>query len=92
MSPVRGYEAEPCHAATGVVGTGYHSAVAGLTPGLVLAIDGPAAVDWDALTAQICPALAARQLVARPVDMRGYFAAWPDILALTASAALPVMR
>ncbi|MFF5289349.1 class I mannose-6-phosphate isomerase [Paractinoplanes globisporus] len=89
MTPIRGYEAEPCHVVTAPVGTGYRSAVAGLDRGRVLAVDGPAAVDWDTVGAEIGEALAARELAAKPVDMREYFAAWPDIVALTASAALP---
>ena len=89
MSPVRGYQAEPCHAITGGVGVGYRAAVAGLSPGLVLAVDGPAAVDWDVVAAEICQALAARELTAKQLDMREHFAAWPDILELTTSAALP---
>ena len=89
MSPVRGYESEPCHAIPGVVGVGYSSAVAGLRPGLVLAVDGPAAVDWDALAAEIGHALAVRELAAKQVDMREQFAAWPQIVELTASAILP---
>ncbi len=89
MSPVRGYEPEPCHAITGAVGTGYRSAVAGLPPGLVLAVDGPAAVDWEVVASGICGALTARELSVRQIDMRGFFAPWPDILELTASAVLP---
>jgi mannose-6-phosphate isomerase class I len=89
MSPVRGYQAEPCHAITAVVGVGYRAAVAGLAPGLVLAVDGPAAVDWDVVAAEICQALAARELTAKQIDMREHFAAWPDILERTTSAALP---
>ncbi|MFF4829802.1 class I mannose-6-phosphate isomerase [Streptomyces sp. NPDC001312] len=88
MSPVRSYEADPCHVITGTVSSGYREAVAGLTPGQVLAIDGAAAVDWEALTAGICEALAARGLTAKQIDMRDHFAPWQDILALTASAVL----
>jgi len=89
MTPMRGYEAEPCHVVTAPVGTGYRSAVAGLDGGRVLAVDGPAAVDWDAVGAEICAALAARELAAKPVDMRECFAPWPEIVERTASAALP---
>jgi len=89
MSPVRGYEAEPCHAIAGTVGAGYRSAVAGLRPGLVLAVDGPSAVDWDVVVAGIGQALADLGRTAKQVDMREHFAPWPDILELTASAVLP---
>src|SRR5438445_598196 len=89
MPPVRAYEAEPCHHVTAAVGAGYRAAVAGLAPGLVLAVDGPAAVDWDAVAARILDALAGRELTAKQIDLREHFAAWPDILALTASAVLP---
>ena len=88
MSPVRGYEAEPCHAVTAVVGSGYQQAAAHLTQGQILAVDGPVAVDWDAVAAGICDALAAHELTAKQIDMRDHFAAWEDILALTASAVL----
>ena len=84
---VRRYEADPCHAITGVVGVGYRLAVAALTAGTVLAVDGPFA-DWDLIAAEICGALAAREIAVKQVDMREHFAAWPDIVALTASAEL----
>ena len=86
--PVRGYEAEPCHAVTGAVGTGYRAAAAALEPGLVLAVDGPAAVDWDRVVVGVCGALADRGLAIERVDVREHFAEWPDILKLTASALL----
>ncbi|MBG0850456.1 hypothetical protein I2W78_00935 [Streptomyces spinoverrucosus] len=88
MPPVRGYEAEPCHSITGEVGTGYQDAVAGLAPGLVLAVDGPVAVDWETVTAGIHEALAAHDIVAKQLDMREYSAPWEEILARTASAEL----
>ena len=86
LSPLRAYEAEPCHVVTAPVGSGYRSAVAGLGPGRVLAVDGPAAVDWDAVVAGICQALAP---TVKQVDVRECFAPWPEIVELTASAALP---
>jgi len=89
LSPFREYDAEPCHVVTAPVGVGYLSAAAGLGLGRVLAVDGPAAVDWDAVSAGIGEALAARDLAAKQVDMRECFAPWPEIVALTASAALP---
>jgi len=84
---VRRYEADPCHAVTGAVGVGYRSAVAALAAGTVLAVDGPFA-DWDLIATEICDALAAREVAVKQVDMREHFAAWPDILALTASSEL----
>ncbi|MFK0110638.1 class I mannose-6-phosphate isomerase [Streptomyces sp. NPDC091217] len=88
MPAVRGYEAEPCHSITGEVGVGFRGAVGVLRPGLVLAVDGPVAVDWVAVTAGIRDALAARDITAKQIDMREHFAAWQDILDLTASAVL----
>lgn len=88
MPAVRGYEAEPCHSITGEVGAGYRAAVADLAPGLVLAVDGPVAVDWETVTAGIRDALAARDIAVKQIDMREHFAPWPDILDLTASAVL----
>ncbi|MGY5116363.1 class I mannose-6-phosphate isomerase [Streptomyces sp. 900105755] len=88
MPAVRGYDAEPCHSITGEVGTGYRDALAGLAPGLVLAVDGPPAVDWETVAAGIGDALAASGVAAKRIDMREHFAPWPDILARTASAVL----
>ncbi|MFB7212595.1 class I mannose-6-phosphate isomerase [Streptomyces sp. NPDC056255] len=88
MSEVRGYEAEPCYSISAEVGTGYREAVAGLAPGLVLAVDGPVAVDWEAVAAGICEALAARAVATEQTDLREHFAPWPVVLALTASAVL----
>ncbi|MFD3583195.1 class I mannose-6-phosphate isomerase [Streptomyces sp. NPDC058683] len=88
MPGVRGYEADPCHSITGEVGVGYRDAVAWLASGLVLAVDGPVAVDWETVTGGIRDALAARDITAKQIDMREHFAPWQDILALTASAEL----
>ncbi|MFG2045408.1 hypothetical protein ACGFI8_46015, partial [Dactylosporangium sp. NPDC048998] len=54
----------------------------------MLAIDGPAAVDWDSVAAETGNALTARGLTVKQIDMREHLAAWSDILELTASAAL----
>ncbi|MEV6925317.1 hypothetical protein AB0M46_12560 [Dactylosporangium sp. NPDC051485] len=54
----------------------------------MLAIDGPAAVDWDSIAAETANALTARDLAVKQIDMREHLAAWPDILDLTASATL----
>ncbi|MBR7835160.1 hypothetical protein KDL01_17940 [Actinospica durhamensis] len=86
--PARGYEADPRHAVAEAVGTGYRDAAATLVPGLVLAVDGPAAVDWDCVSTQIHDALAAHGLAAPQVDLRAHFAAWPDILGLGSGALL----
>lgn len=88
MSPVRDYEPDPCYAVSDAVGVGYRAAVNDLAPGLVLAVDGPAAVDWDLVAAEIRAALEERGLAARQFDMREQFAAWPRILEVTASAVL----
>lgn len=88
IPPIRGYEPEPCHAVAATVGVGYRSAVANLAPGLVLAVDGPAAAHWDLLASELCDALAARELAAKQLDMREHFAPWPDVPTLTASAVL----
>ncbi|MEU9153566.1 hypothetical protein AB0D59_24135 [Streptomyces sp. NPDC048417] len=88
MPGVRGYEADPCHSITGEVHVGYRDAVAGLAPGLILAVDGPVAVDWETVTGGIRDALAARDITAKQIDVREHFAPWQDILALTASAEL----
>jgi mannose-6-phosphate isomerase class I len=85
---IRGYEPEPCHAIGPEVGSGYQAAVSSLTPGLVLAVDGSAAADWDVIAGGIRAALAICELPAKQIDTREHFAAWPEILALTESAVL----
>jgi mannose-6-phosphate isomerase class I len=85
---VRGYEAEPCHVVAEAVGVGYRAAADVLVPGVVLAVDGAAAVDWDRVAAGIGDALAARGVAVRLVDMRDYFAAWPDVVERTSSVLL----
>jgi mannose-6-phosphate isomerase class I len=85
---MRGYEPEPCHAVAGDVGGGYRTAISDLVPGQILAVDGPAAVDWEGVATGILGALDAAGIAMKPLDLREHFAAWPDILALTASAVL----
>lgn len=82
---MRGYEANPCHGIEAAVGRGYAAAAATLGPGLVLAVDGPPAADWARIAAGIGSALAARGIAPSLVDLGGFFAPWPDILAKTAA-------
>ena len=83
------YNAEPCYPPENcAVGAGYRAAAALLSEGCVLAVDGPAAVDWDGFAAGLGEALAGRGGPIALVDLREHFAAWPDILSRTASLQL----
>jgi hypothetical protein len=84
------YEPNPCYApAGGTVVVGWAEPVAQLPDRpLVLALDGPAQLDWDQVVAQLCDALQARGIESHRVDVRNGFAAWADIVQATASPAL----
>jgi hypothetical protein len=55
---------------------------------MVLAVDGPAILDWDTVVDGLCQALHARGSETTRVDLRDWFASWPEILRATTSAAL----
>jgi mannose-6-phosphate isomerase class I len=55
----------------------------------VLAIDGPAALDWAQLASGLSDALAAHGLAARVIDTRLFFAPWKEVERRTAAATLP---
>lgn len=88
---MRTYEATPRYATVGgTVDQGWPAALASLPAGpVVLAVDGPASVDWAAAIDGIRSAASARGQVIEPLDLRTYFASWERVLARTASAELP---
>ena len=55
----------------------------------VLAIDGPAALPWDAFVTSLGAALAAQDLTVQLVDARDFFAAWAEVERRTAATVLP---
>ena len=92
MQPVSrpAYEPNPRYATVGgIVAVGWDELVAELpAPPLVLALDGPALLDWDGVVEALCQSLAGRRLASRRLDLRAWFAPWPEIARATASPAL----
>ena len=62
--------------------------IARTKPGVV-AIDGPAALPWDALAASLAGALAAHSVDAQLEDARHSFAPWDEVERRTSAAELP---
>jgi mannose-6-phosphate isomerase class I len=85
-----GYEPEPCYPPSGgQVRTGWDAAVATLPEGpVVLAVDGPAAQDWDQTAAALSKALARRGRPAELCDLRHHTAPWPEVLRRTSAPQL----
>ncbi|MCW3844665.1 class I mannose-6-phosphate isomerase [Micromonospora yasonensis] len=52
----------------------------------VLALDGPAFLDWDTVAGGLAKALAERGVAVRQVDMTAHFRTWGEILQLTEPA------
>jgi len=86
----RPYEANPRYMpAGGAVRTGWAAAAATLpTRSAVLALDGPAVLDWTAATAGLSGALAERGMPVRLVDVRQHLVPWQEVLDRTASGEL----
>jgi hypothetical protein len=55
---------------------------------LVLALDGPAILDWPAVVSGLHGAFARRGITTRHIDMGDYFASWPRTLDLTTTPEL----
>ena len=89
MSPPT-YEPNPCYAAVGgAVAVGWSEPVARLPRApLVLALDGPAMLDWDRVVADLRAAITAQGLTVELLDLGAWFAPWSRIVADTGSAAL----
>ncbi|MGW7350860.1 class I mannose-6-phosphate isomerase [Streptomyces sp. NPDC054784] len=77
MPASRSYDPLPSYRpVAGEVATGWAAPVAGLPRGpLVLAVDGPAALDWSALADGLADALRAARRTAAPLDVRDRYAA-----------------
>jgi len=86
----RRYEPNPRYRPRdGEIAGGWAATTASLpaTP-FVLAIDGPGVLDWDGLLTDLTEALRERGMPAGRLDIRGSYATWDDIIALTTSSAL----
>ncbi len=81
------YDPNPLHDVTGgTVAAGWDVPADGLDAGCVLALDGPAAMNWDAIVADVVAALRAPRVTA--VDVREFWRPWADVLAATTSPTL----
>lgn len=85
----RGYDSHPRYPAVGGgVGQGWDAAAADLSPGSVLAVDGPVIAGWARVRAGIAAALASRGLGVAWLDTLDAFAPWPVIVEKTSTTAL----
>jgi hypothetical protein len=84
------YEPNPCYSPIdGAVAVGWGEPVAQLPDApIVLAVDGPALLDWDRVVDGLCRALRERDAETQHLDVRAWFAPWPEIVQATASPAL----
>ena len=86
---LRPYEANPSYQAAGPIVTGWDDIAPLLPPGTnVLAMDGPAALDWHGLVRRAGAALSAAGRKVDPVDVRRWYVGWSDIIQMTATAQL----
>jgi hypothetical protein len=84
------YDRDPSYPpAAGRVRTGWDEAVAALPDGpVVLALDGPAYLDWEGAVCGLTKALADRGTGVQVLDLREHLLPWDDIRRLTESADL----
>jgi mannose-6-phosphate isomerase class I len=84
------YDAQPCYPPRGAaVGRGWDAAAASLPDGpAVVALDGPAVLEWAAAAEALTAALARRGTTVRLHDLRGHFAPWEKVLDRTRSPEL----
>lgn len=85
------YDPYPCYPVSGgEVVTGYDAPVAELaTSGpRVLAVDGPAALAWGRVVADLRGALQRARLASATIDIRSFFAPWDEVLRRTAASEL----
>ncbi|MFJ1709148.1 hypothetical protein [Kitasatospora sp. NPDC088346] len=77
------YNLNPCYPPmVGAVGSGWCAAAATLPTGSrVLAIDGPAALDWEAVVDGLATALDDGELKVLRLDTRQFFVPWGELLA-----------
>ncbi len=86
----RPYDAQPHYRSeAGAAVRGWDTAVADIPAGpAVLALDGPAVLDWATAVNGISGALAGRGIPVRHLDMRTHLMPWPEILKRTGSDVL----
>jgi hypothetical protein len=91
VTPLRPYEPNPRYPPIRArVAIGWQEAVAALPDRAILAIDGPAILDWGTLRASLLAALAAAgRVIATVADASDALVPWPEIEARTLSPALP---
>jgi hypothetical protein len=91
VTSLRPYEANPRYPPIGAqVAVGWKEAVAALPDSGVLAIDGPAILDWAALRVSLLAELtAAGRVVGAVVDASDALVSWSEIEARTRSPGLP---
>jgi len=84
------YEPNPRYPAIGgTVSAGWDEPVGALPDGpLVLAVDGPALLDWERFVDEICRALRTCERNVRRLDLRDFLAPWSEIVQRTASPVL----
>ncbi len=84
------YNAQPSYPPRdGAVGSGWDAAVASLPDGpTVLAVDGPAVLEWSPAVEALTEALTRRGIPARLCDLREHFAPWEKVLDRTRSPEL----
>jgi hypothetical protein len=88
---VRDYEPNPTYPVVGdgVVQVGWEAASARLpADGRMLAVDGPAILDWDSALSGLSTALSERWLPHRVIRTEAYFAAWDEIVERTSTPEL----
>lgn len=83
----RGYDLMPRYPFAGKISKGWAALCAGLpADSAVIAVDGPAMLDWQALVTGMTDALHRVGVSVDVVDMRGYVVGWDEVLRRTASA------
>ena len=90
-SMTRGYQPNPCYPTHGgVVQIGWHEPVDALRDGtpLVLALDGPAVLDWAPLVDDLSQALEGLETTTARLDVRDWYAPWPEVVRRTTSPEL----
>jgi mannose-6-phosphate isomerase class I len=85
----RVYDSSPVYPCVlGKLSSGWSALCASLPPGAaVIAVDGPANLDWAALAAGVTAGLPDRPAAAEVLDLREHTAPWDQILARTESVA-----
>ena len=87
MPSQKPYNPWPVYPCAGEVSSEWATLCANLPgSGAVVAVDGPAILDWEALTAGMTSALRFRNVAVEVIDLREFTVGWDQVLARTASA------